>query len=115
MGHLHVSRSNWSLIFGVSFTRSAKLVFDCDYGKNIFIFTYPQLGKLFPNWSGWARLVASKIPRTALFSRIIEEHSTTLQEENPRDFVDVYLKEVRRTNSRESSFYSSRGGKKFIN
>jgi len=54
--------------------------------------------------------VASTKPRTDLFERIISQHSETLDARNPRDFVDMYLDEVRRTENKASSFHPSVGG-----
>jgi len=66
---------------------------------------------MFPNWSGWTGFVANKMPRAEMFSRIIKEHKATLQDTFMRDFLDVYLQEIRKTTNPSSTFHPKTGGK----
>lgn len=50
-----------------------------------------------------------------LLDRIITEHSATIQTDNPRDFVDVYLNEVSGTVNPASSFHPKTGSTIIIN
>jgi len=87
------------------------VLFDITSWKNFINLFYPKLAQMFPNWSGWSRLVASQVPRMALFSQIIEEHKETVQENAARDFVDVYLEEIKKTTNPTSSFHPQCGRK----
>ncbi len=54
----------------------------------------------------------------AFISSIIEEHKNTFQEDNPRDFIDVYIKEMQDQGSRQnvnSSFVGKIGDINFLN
>jgi len=77
--------------------------------KVALLFFYPKIAKFFSKYSGWDDLVMSAQSKRDLFERIIQEHSETFQEDNPRDFVDMYLQEVRRTRNKFSSFHATVG------
>ena len=40
----------------------------------------------------------------------VEQHKATLQEDSPRDFIDVYLTEIRRSTDPSSPFFGEAGG-----
>ena len=40
-----------------------------------------------------------------------EEHRKTVDFDNPRDLIDVYLKEINSTTDKDSSFYKEEGGR----
>jgi cytochrome P450 len=46
-----------------------------------------------------------------LIGEVIKQHEETLQEDSPRDFVDVYLTEMRKTTDVHSTFYKEEGQK----
>ena len=73
------------------------------------LFFYPKVSKFFPNYSGWNTLEEKAKSKTDLFDRIIEEHFESLQADAPRDFMDVYLMEINRTENKESSFHPKTG------
>ncbi len=52
---------------------------------------------MFPNWSGWNFLKSTCDPRQKLFQETIDEHYRTLPDGPPRDFIDAYLQEVKKT------------------
>ena len=78
--------------------------------KMLFIFFFPKLAKLFPNWSGYNELLNTQKPIRKLFNDTIEEHEKTLQNEHPRDFIDAFLQEVKATDDVNSSFHKSKLG-----
>lgn len=41
----------------------------------------------------------------------IKTHRETIQEDSPRDFIDIYLTEMQKTTDPGSSFYGSSAGK----
>jgi len=78
--------------------------------KVALLFFYPKIARFFPSYTGWNTLVETAKSKTDLFERIIREHAETLVVGSPRDFVDVYLEEVRRTDNKASSFHPLVGG-----
>jgi uncharacterized membrane-anchored protein YjiN (DUF445 family) len=66
---------------------------------------------MFPNWSGWNFVKSTFRPRQILFQDIIDEHFRTLPDAQPRDFIDAYLQQVKRTEDPNSSFYKTTAGK----
>jgi len=78
--------------------------------KSLVMFCYPKVAKFFPNWSGWNYLLKTIAPRHKLFEETIHEHQRTISEGHPRDFIDVYLQEVKKTDDPSSSFHKSAGG-----
>lgn len=40
----------------------------------------------------------------------INEHKETIQQDNSRDFIDVYLQEINKTTDTSSSFYGPAAG-----
>ena len=39
----------------------------------------------------------------------VEEHKSTFDEDNPRDMMDLFLNEIKKTSDTESSFFQERG------
>merc|ERR1712203_243516 len=39
----------------------------------------------------------------------LEKHKCTIDEDNPRDMMDLFLNEIKKTNDSESSFFQERG------
>lgn len=71
----------------------------------------PWVAKLIPNQCGWSEFVKAIQKAKALIGGVIKEHKETLDLENHRDFMDVYLNEVKNTTDQSSSFYMESGGK----
>ncbi|CAG7786304.1 unnamed protein product [Allacma fusca] len=44
-----------------------------------------------------------------LIGEIIKQHEDSLQEDSPRDFIDIYLNEINKTNDSNSTFYKEEG------
>ncbi len=78
--------------------------------KGLFIYFYPAVAKMFPNWSGWSILLKSLEGRAQTFDKTIAEHEQTLPDNEPRDFIDAFLMEVRQTTDPKSSFHPSIAG-----
>ena len=81
-------------------------------GKNPIIFVAPDVAKLIPQLSGW-NMMLDVIKK---FKEIINEHvdrhrKEQTENENPRDFIDAYLKEIKETTDPSSSFYKDAGSK----
>ncbi len=79
-------------------------------GMSLVITCYPKLAQLIPNWSGWNYVASLAKVRHDLFDSIIDEHRATRSEGQPRDFIDVYLSEVDKTEDKTSSFYHTVAG-----
>ena len=62
-----------------------------------FLFALPPLRFIFPEQTGWNKQKEVIDETSALMRDIITQHKETFDEENLRDFVDVYLKEMRRS------------------
>ena len=62
-----------------------------------FLFALPPLRFIFPEQTGWNKQKEVIEETSALMRDIITQHKETFDEENLRDFVDVYLKEMRRS------------------
>nr|AKH03507.1 cytochrome P450 3075A1 [Paracyclopina nana] len=84
------------------------------------------IGNLLPHpdmiyWPGIRQLANLDIPEQTfktVFSFIqpyVDEHKKTLDEENVRDFMDLFLLEIRKTTDPMSSFYGKRGENALIN
>jgi len=68
---------------------------------------YPRVAKLIPNLSGWNFLTGLAKVRQDLFDGIIEDHVKNRSEGHARDYIDVYLSEVDKTDDTSSSFHRS--------
>ena len=60
------------------------------------------INKMFPNLTGYNRRVAIAEGQKEQFMKVIKEHQETLDEEQPRDFIDVYLKEIAKESKTEN-------------
>jgi cytochrome P450 len=73
-------------------------------------FLFPWLPKLIPELStGLSTFQKLTDDAFSLMEGIIEEHKNTYQEDNLRDFMDVYLREIYSTIDPTSSFYKEIG------
>ncbi len=72
----------------------------------------PFLSKMAPELSGYRKLVEEFNPIFEFLRKPIQQHKSTYQENQPRDFIDSYLDEISRTTNKSSSFYKENGGKK---
>ena len=84
------------------------------------MFPFPEMIR----WPIFSRLVGPDMEKNLecfngmklLIEEYIEEHKTSLDDDNIRDFVEVYLLEIEKhQNDKESSFYRERGHFMLIN
>jgi hypothetical protein len=79
-------------------------------GGSVFIVILPKLAKMFPKVSGWADLLEMVSDVKSITLGHVNHHKKTLPEDGvPRDFIDVYLKEIEATKDPQSSFYKENG------
>lgn len=68
--------------------------------------------KLAPEWTGLNNCLSVSGRFHKMLRETIDEHERTLpDEDNPRDFIDAYLHEIKRTVEEDSSFYKEAGSK----
>jgi len=83
-------------------------------GTALLVMFYPRIAKMFPNLSGWNFLLKTKEPREKYFRETIREHERTLPEGSPRDFIDIYLQETKKTMDPDSIFHKTTAGEILI-
>nr|AGM32646.1 cytochrome P450 [Coptotermes formosanus] len=66
---------------------------------------FPFLMKIAPVLSGYAKMLATVSDLQEFFKKTIREHKKTMDENNARDLIDVYLKETKlQSNNPDSTF-----------
>ena len=77
---------------------------------SLLMLTQPWLFKLFPTLMSRNETLRLHYDLRQLMAAKIDEHLKTIDyNEEPRDFVDQMLHEIRKTKDEESSFYGSKG------
>ena len=71
--------------------------------------------KLFPTLAQRNMPIEIQHDNLAMFRAMIKEHEDTLDEDNPRDFVDASLLEIAKTDDPKSSFYKETGRENLAN
>ena len=72
----------------------------------------PKLAEMFPRISGWNKMLQVIEPLLKFFEDAVKEHEDNpADEHHPRDFIDVYFNEIKKTTNPESSFYGAAGSK----
>ena len=88
----------------------------CRFFKNqqtplrVILFLFPALGWIrskFPSLIPLADGDRFRGKTFEFFRKAIQEHKETITEGQPRDFIDAYLEEVRKTQDSSSSFYAN--------
>jgi cytochrome P450 family 2 subfamily J len=69
----------------------------------------PIVARIAPKLSGYEKLLADIFPILEFLRKPIEQHKATFQPGQPRDFIDVYLEEMRNSKDPNSSFYKEKG------
>ena len=70
----------------------------------------PKLLQLFPEALGLNKAKRTAAEFHEMCRAIIAEHEKNLPDpEHPRDFIDAYLHEIKRTTDENSSFYKEAG------
>ena len=62
-----------------------------------FLFAIPISRFIAPEWTGWNKQKQVVEETQQLMRDIVKQHVETYDEDNMRDFVDVYLREMRCT------------------
>jgi len=70
--------------------------------------------KLFPNLLGRNIAVDTHAKIRNFLERIIKDHESNVNEDNPRDFIEAYLSEISKTTDPDSSFFGSYGRKNLL-
>jgi len=78
--------------------------------KGGLVFFLPTLKDIIPEWSGYngSRRQIGTFRET--FTNAVREHKETYAEDFQRDFIDVFLKEMKSCSNPTSAFYKELGG-----
>lgn len=80
----------WKLIrLGVQFQRKSD-----DYGKMLSIMSWVR--HIFPNWSSYNKLMESNRYMYGFYEKLVDHYIETYDESAERNFVDLYIKEMKR-------------------
>ena len=64
---------------------------------------FPWIRFIFPSVTGYNRRLALLDSLRELFSNAVEEHEIDMQEDSPRDLIDVYLTQMKNSSDPEFS------------
>ncbi|ODN01944.1 Farnesoate epoxidase [Orchesella cincta] len=79
-----------------------------DAGENAgALFLMKWLKHIAPEFCGYNGIRRMFADLAEFVSKTIQEHKNTFQEDSPRDFIDVYLKEIKSTTDPSSSFHGA--------
>ncbi|XP_076032688.1 methyl farnesoate epoxidase-like isoform X2 [Oratosquilla oratoria] len=114
MGQVGVSSLNilWAVLGGVRLDRSDPELHDLvDRIDALFraggtngglVSVFPFLRHIAPEASGFNPVVRGYVGIRTFIERAVQEHKATNDEDNPRDFIDIYLKQMK--HNADSSF-----------
>ena len=72
----------------------------------------PPVAKLAPRLTGWDAVMTQINKMRGVILETVKDHEKTFVDDgNPRDFIDAYIKEWKSTTNPKSSFYKEVGGK----
>lgn len=74
------------------------------------LFLFPTLCKLAPNFTGYKKYLEAHDILFTMLRETYEEHKTSFQVGQPRDYLDSYLEEILASEDPSSSFYGIEGG-----
>ena len=124
--NLSVINALWAILTGEKLSLKDKKLLEMVYLFNKVTKEVKNIGNLFlPMTPAWLirknpifntdKNVGLDIWKEAL-SRLenilqeqVEQHKSTIDEDNPRDMMDLFLNEIKKTNDSESSFFQERG------
>jgi len=72
---------------------------------------FPWLMEIAPGLTGWSKFTKAVSNLHILIQGHIDNHKLTIQEDHSRDYLDVFLHEIRNTTDPKSSFYGTVGCK----
>ncbi|ODN00935.1 Methyl farnesoate epoxidase [Orchesella cincta] len=84
-----------------------KVLFDLAERGGMLIFM-PWVGHLMPEWSGYNKIRKVIEDNKSFFEEAVNEHKENFQEDNIKDFIDVFLNETNKTTDSSSPFYGER-------
>ena len=71
----------------------------------------PAIAKLMPKLTGWDTVMELiKDIRGVIIENIDEHKNSYSEDENPRDFIDAYIKEIKHATDPQSTFFKEAGG-----
>ena len=96
----------WSLMAGYSFKRGEgnieELLVDIEhmFSSQIFLaaLIFPWIRFILPSYTGYNRRLRTRERISQFIYEEIEKHQAELDEDNPKDYIDVFLMEKKRTN-----------------
>jgi hypothetical protein len=66
---------------------------------------------MFPTWSGWNAFLSSFKAIFPILQKYIDGHKKSFDpQQNPKDFIDIYLQKISNTRETDSSFFGDHGG-----
>ncbi|CAL8126658.1 unnamed protein product [Orchesella dallaii] len=121
---LAMVNSLWSIVAGTRYSqddpklrdlaRQINGAFDEAAKSGALLVIAPWLKHIVPGLIGYNAIRRLMRGLVDFVSKTIKEHEDTMQEESPRDFIDVYLNEIKRTTDGASSFYGADAEKQLI-
>jgi cytochrome P450 len=69
----------------------------------------PWIAKIAPRLSGFEKMVRGWPVVRSFLAKHVQSHNILYVENQPRDFIDVYMDEVKKTTDPESSFHEKQG------
>ena len=85
-------------------------------GENPLLMTCSAIAKLAPRLSGWTAIKQILGKMRHVVAEHVDRHRKEFRpDENPRDFIDAYLKRIESTTDSSSSFYKDAGSKRQLN
>lgn len=91
----------------------SRVFHDVFAGASILLFA-PWLKNIIPKASGYVAVRKVLDDNRLLFEKTVEDHKKTFQEDNLRDFMDVYIAEMRKTTDPSSMFYGDVAEKQLV-
>ena len=88
--------------------------FEDVFKKGALLMFAPWLGKVLPEMSGAKAMTEMMNNNRDRFTAFVEERLKTFQDDNMRDFTDVYLAEMKKATDPSSPFYGDRAKKHLI-
>ncbi|KAK7085879.1 hypothetical protein SK128_006582 [Halocaridina rubra] len=67
---------------------------------------FPFLHRFMPKTSNFGTVMDGFLEVKKFIERAIDEHKASMDTDNPRDFIDLYLKEMQKNNNNEESTYN---------
>ncbi|ODN00908.1 Cytochrome P450 2J5 [Orchesella cincta] len=121
---LAMLNSLWSIVAGTRYSqddpklrelaRQITGAFDEAAKAGAVLVLAPWLKHIIPGLIGYTSIRRTMRGLVDFVSKTIKEHKETVQEESPRDFIDVYLNEIKRTADVTSSFHGENAERQLI-